>query len=668
MAPPNRFLPKFHRMRYAWFLLFVLLASCTYTAKITDGATAVERKQYSVAVPMLQKEYKRAKTRSQKGKIALDLATALRETGDDAAAIDWFQTAYDNGAGPDALRERAAALKRQERYEEAIRVYTDLGFEIGSKYEFRKDIAGAELAQKLLEEGKNKPKEYEVNPAGFNSNQGDYGPVAYAGDIVFTSDRSTATGDDTYNWTGRGFSDLFVVDPATEEVKLFDPALNTTDNEGTPTFSPDGNEMIFTRCSSPAKREAAFCGLYRSERSGDGWLPAERLSFVQPGSNYMHPALSADGNTLYYSAALPDGWGGYDLYYSLRTADGWGEPITMNRGINTPGNEQFPSLDGDTLYFASDGLEGLGGLDIFRTWPMENGRYSAPKNLKTPINSGSDDFAYTIVRREGSGLELETTGYFTSSRPGGQGGDDIYAYTKRVIPPPPPSPDPIEYRNILDVYVVEKILQDPEDPGSKVLGLKPVPNATIVARVGEQTRTVNTNEEGQLSLVLVDDQSYEFRAEREEYLAAVGKFSSRNLPQDPDDPERRYEIELEIERIFRNQEIVLENIYYDFDKADIRSDAEPTLRELSALLDRNPDIRIELGSHTDCRGQDGYNQRLSQERAESAVTYLIGQGIAADRLTAKGYGETQPVASCLCARCTEEEHQRNRRTTFRILE
>lgn len=659
-------------MRHAWLLIpLLLLTACTYTAKITDGATAVDRKQYSVAVPMLQKEYKKAKTRKVKGEVAFNLGNSLRETGKDEEALEWYQKAYDNNAGPPALQEKAAALKRLERYEEAIQVYTDLGFEIGSKYEYRKDIQGAELAMKWRDEEKaGKEQAFEVAPVAFNSRQADYAPVPFGDQLVFTSDRSASTGEEKYKWTGRGFSDLFSVDiDGSASADPFASNLNTENHEGTPAFSADGQEMIFTRCSSPAKRADAYCALYRSERLGDGWGPAQLLPFIKPGHNYMHPALSQNGKRLYFSAVLEDGWGGYDIYVSNRKADGtWGEPILMNRAINTQGNEQFPTLDGDTLYFASDGLEGMGGLDIYRTHPMSNGRFSAPKNLRNPVNSGADDFGFTVVRRQGTGLDQTTTGYFSSARSGGEGSDDIYAYTLKVLPPPPPDPTPITYRNVLDVYVVEKIYEEPGNPRSRVLGKKPVPNATIQASIGDQSRTVNANEEGQLSLVLVDDQQYQFRADRDEYLAAEGTFSSRNLPKDPEAPEQRYELELELEKIFRNQEIVLENIYYDFAESFIREDAKPSLDQLTALLQRNPEIKIELGSHTDCIGKDGYNQTLSEARAQAAVAYLVEQGISEDRLAYQGYGEKQPIVECICERCSEEERQRNRRTSFRILE
>lgn len=658
-------------MHNLWPLLSVLfvVSACTYTAKITDGATAVDRKQYHVAVPMLEREFEKAKTRSAKGEIAYNLARAYVETGRDEEALGWFQTAYDNNAGPAALEGKADAFKRLERFEDAVRTYTDLGFEIGSRYEYRKQIAGAERAQKWREqEAEGKEREYVVADAGFNSPRADYAPVVFEDRIVFTSDRAAAVGDETYNWTGRGFSDLFIVDPTTDGPAVsFDAGLNTPDHEGVAAFHPDGKEVIFTRCSAPAKREDAYCGLYYAERLGNGWGPARPLPFVRPGVNYMHPALAPDGDKLYFSALLEEGWGGYDLYVSNRSPEGWSEPLLMNRAINTQRNEQFPSLDGDTLYFASDGHEGMGGLDIFRTYPLPNGRYAAVKNLRTPVNSGADDFGFSIYERTGSGPDATVTGYFSTARPGGAGSDDVYRYTKRVLPPPP-DPTPVAYKNVLDVFVVEKIYAEPGNPDSRVLGRKPVPNATLVASIGEQSRTVTTDEEGRLSLILVDDQNYQFRAERADYLAAEGRFSSRNLPRDPDEPEQRYELELELDRIFLNREIVLDNIYYDLDESFIREDAKPTLNRLSTLLTRNPDIKIELGSHTDCRGRDAYNQQLSEARAESAVAYLIERGIDAGRLSARGYGEEDPVAECICERCSEAEHQRNRRTSFRVVE
>lgn len=649
-------------------LLLLFIAGCAYTTKVTDGKTAVERKQYSVAIPLLKKEFNRAKLRSEKGKIANNLAYAYEQTGQDEAAETWYLNAYNNSAGTDALKGRAAALKRLERYDEAIEVYTELGLEIGSRYEFRNQILGAQVAMGWLDE---KDKAYQVEAVEFNSQQADYAPVLYSnGQLVISSDRSAATGDETYAWTGDGYSDLFLVDPKSGSVDPFDTRLNTEANEGVPTFSATFDEVIFTRCDAAAKREDAYCGLYHARRQGNAWSLPERLPFVEVGANYLHPALSADGKTLYYSAKTDNGWGGYDIYVVDRTTDNtWGEPQLLNRSINTQGNEQFPYLDGDTLYFASDGHVGMGGLDIYKVYKMQNGSYSSPQNLKPPLNSGADDFGYTILR-EPSPNGVISVGYFTSSRPGGKGGDDIYRYERRPLPPPPPIDEtkPIVYKNVLDVFVVEDIYADPANPRSKKLGKRPLANASVTIKAGGQERTVNTNDEGLLSIVLGENVDYTFLAEEENYLSNNGKFSSKNLPKDPNEPEKRYDLEIKLDKIFRNQEIVLENIYYDFDKSFIRDDAKPSLDKLIEILQVNNQLNIELGSHTDCRGRANYNEELSQRRAQAAVEYLIDNGISAERLLAKGYGASQPAIECICARCTEDEHQTNRRTTFRILE
>ncbi|MEO0625872.1 MAG: flagellar motor protein MotB, partial [Bacteroidota bacterium] len=241
---------RFFLISFSAFAL--LLAGCSYTQKITSGPQAIDRKQYSEAVPLLQREYKRAKTRREKGKTAEMLGLAYAKTGQEEEALTWYRTAYDNGAGTDALRAHADLLKQLERYEEAIEVYNELGLEIGSRFEFRRDIEGAEQAIEWLADDR---IAYEVEAVSFNSSRSDYAPVAYeGGQLVITSDRAEATGDATYAWTGGGFSDLFLVDPRASSVDPFDPAINSADHEGTPAFSPDYQEMVFVRCSG-AKRE-----------------------------------------------------------------------------------------------------------------------------------------------------------------------------------------------------------------------------------------------------------------------------------------------------------------------------------------------------------------------------------------------------------------------------
>ncbi|MEZ4988167.1 MAG: hypothetical protein R2795_24580 [Saprospiraceae bacterium] len=197
---------------------------------------------------------------------------------------------------------------------------------------------------------------FRVEALPFNGANSEYSPVPMGKDLLLiTSDRAAATGDDTYQWTGQGFSDLFVVNLQDNSVSPLAGAVNTEANEGTPALSADGNTLYFTRCDAP-KGEDAYCRIMRSERQSDGnWGTPNYLPFQQAGANYMHPALSADGQTLYFSAQLEDGWGGYDLYSVPIVNGAWGEPVILGRAINTPADEQFPQLDQDTLYFASSG-------------------------------------------------------------------------------------------------------------------------------------------------------------------------------------------------------------------------------------------------------------------------------------------------------------------------
>lgn len=629
---------------------------------------AVDRKQYSVAVPMLKKEFSKAGSRIEKGKIAYQLGLAYDGLNQGADALNWYKTAYDNQYGMDALKAYAYSLKQNEQYAEAALAFKDLGLELGTPYEYRKEIRACEIVAEWAEEAR---QEYAITPFVGNSSGADYAPVIYGADeILITSDRAKATGDETYNWTGKAFSDIFLINTSTGEATSFDSSINTEANEGTPAFAPDRSAVYFTRCTAP-KGDDAFCKIYRSEVATDGgvWSTAQALDFQEAGINYMHPALSEDGQTMYLSSDHPDGWGGFDIYVSVLEDGKWGEPTLLGRSINSGRDEQFPSLDADTLYFASSGHTGLGGLDVFSSYKMKSGNWSPAFNLRPPINSGNDDFGYVVDRSTAGNGKVLHSGYF-SSRRGEVGGDDIYRFDKVELPPlpEPTEPEVINYKNVLDVYVVENIYEDPTNPNSRILGRRPLPGAQLNVKLGKEERTVEIDESGKISLNLQDNSIYEFFAAKEGYLNNEDKFSSIGIGKDPNNPEQLFEVEILLDRIFVDREIVLENIYYDFEEWFIRADAQPTLRELSDILGRNPDIRIEMGSHTDCRGTDRYNEDLSQKRAQSAVDFLIQEGIAADRLEAKGYGESSPAIDCLCNRCSEDEHQSNRRTTFKILQ
>lgn len=649
-------------------LLLVLLTSgCTYTQKVKDGHFAYDRKQYSVAVDLLDKEFKKEKSRVEKGKIAFLIGESLRNMNQPLPASEWYKTAYDNAYGVDALREYAYSLKAAEQYDEAMKTFKELGIEIGSPYEYRREIAACKVAQGWLDE---KRKSFSIAEASFNTRWSDYAPVLFQDiDLVFSSDRPAATGEENYHWTGNDFSDLFVVTLPSGNPTAMPAPISSEVNEGAASFDASFTKMVFTRCSGE-KGKDQYCQLVSSEFTGDHWTIPEPLAFQQEGVNYGHPSLSADGKTLYFSCNSKEGWGGYDIWVSTFENDAWSEPNLLGRTINSIGNEKFPWLDGDTLYFASDWHPGMGGLDIFKTWRMANGAWVPVQNLKPPINSGSDDFALVIDRRASLPEGTIYRGYFSSNRPGGSGSDDIYQFERVTLPPElePTEPVAVDYKMILNGYVLEKIFSETDNPDSKLLGRKPLAGAEVKVYFGKKTKTFTVGDDGFFSFELDENQEYVIHASKDGYLKGETLFSTVGIGKDPNNPVQTFEVELVLDKIYLNREIVLEDIYYDFDKWNIRPDARPTLDKLTRDLELNPNIRIMLASHTDCRGTDRYNDDLSQKRAQSAVDYLISKGINPDRLTAKGFGEQQPKVNCVCARCTEEEHQLNRRTTFTILE
>lgn len=655
-------------------LLVLLITSCTYVEKIKDGSTAFDRKQYAVAIPMLKKDHKKAKSRIEKGKISYKIANSYTNLNKNQEAIEWYLAAYENGYGVDALKGYAYGLKQSEQYKEAMTAFKNLGIEIGSPYEYRREITACKQAIDWAGESKN--PQYSINLADFNTTKSDYAPTVYQDDyLVITSDRSSSLGDDTYNWTGNNFSDLFIVNTESKNVQSFEAPINTADNEGTVSFTEDYTEMYFTRCSNNDKYADTYCYIMRSTYEGGSWSTPEHIKlFEEENVNYGDPSVSKDGSTLYFSANHPDGWGGHDIYLSERTPDGWTDPRLLSRTVNTAGNERFPFIDADTLFFSSDYLPGMGGLDIFRTYKMDNRSWSPAHNLRAPVNSGSDDFSYIVDPRAQKDKDILQIGYFTSTRENGVGGDDIYQFVKRVPPPPPPvdtaapPPPPIVYKMILEGYVLEKIYESKNNPNSRVLGRKPLNGATVIIQFGNKEETVTVGEDGLFTLTLAEEMDYDFAASKADYLNNNATFTSKGIGKDPNNPVTTYTVEIVLDKIFRNTEITLENIYYDYDQWNIRKDAEPTLNELATLLAKNPQINIQLASHTDCRGNANYNEELSQKRAQSAVDYLISLGIPESRLTPKGYGENSLAIDCGCNRCSEEEHQANRRTTFKILD
>jgi len=649
-------------------LSVVFLGGCTYTLPIRDGDTATERLQFANAVSFYQRDLEKARTRVERGRIALKLAEAYTRMNRPDKALPYFQQAWNDQAGIAALRGKAYALKSLERYPEAIEAFRQLGEEIGSSYEYRRDIQSCETAMRWL--AAKGPASLAVSPLPLNSRYADYAPFPLPdGRLLFSSDRPSPQQKEIYAWTGRPFSGIFIADPeggtTGTDLPTFLDLINSAANEGVPRMDTTGH-LYFTRCGDGADPQDRFCRIFQTKQDGDRWLEPVMLPFCTGSFNYGHASPTPDGQMLYFASDDPSGMGGYDIYMTMRTADGWLEPVLLPPTINTTGNEKFPWMDADTLYFASDHHPGMGGLDLFRSQRLGGRAWSTPENLLPPLNSGADDFAFLWAGQDReNGLRF---GYFSSSRSGGSGDDDIYLARERIPPVDPPAADTVlSHQFVLDIFILSRIFQQPDDPNSPVLGRRPVEGARLRISGGADT-TAFSQMDKPVTLHIEPGRLYELEVSAVDFLNTRARFDARDLRTDPRVALQRFELEVLLDRLFVEKEIVLENIYYDFDRWEIRPDAEPTLNKLAAMLQANPGIVIELASHTDCRGAAVYNQELSQRRAQSAVDYLIALGIAENRLRARGYGKSRPAADCLCSRCSEAEHQKNRRTTFRILE
>lgn len=498
-----------------------------------------------------------------------------------------------------------------------------------------------------------------------NTKNSEFGPVFYKGGIIFASDRKKVFRDERiYEWTNRGYLDLYYSEPRffrdfwdemTRPEKL--PLLNQTWHDGPVCFSQDFTRIFVTRTL---------------ETKGKGLkdqLPASHLqifhAIIKPGKkviynpfplnskNYSvgHPSVSEDGKKLVFSSDMPGGSGGSDLYMTEMKGGRWSNPKSLGPGINSFGDEVFPYLANDsTLYFSSDGLPGLGGLDLYESH-LKNGVWQKPVNLQAPVNSSYDDFG--IVFQKG-----KMDGFFSSDRPGGMGMDDIYAFRNYSREPVPGKQVISTVPDKQSLLMASGIVRDKQT-------LLPLDSATIFvanARTGDVTIAMSDSQ-GIYTVQVEDGTLYAAKAMKKGYFYDCSTFrfnltgSSSPLQIPTDLLPEKYQL---------NQIFPLKNIYYNTDQWVVRDDAEETLDRLAALMKEYP-IHIELSSHTDSRAPADYNKILSQKRAEAVVRYLILKGIHPARMVAMGYGESRLINRCADGvKCSESEHQVNRRTEFKV--
>lgn len=631
--------------------------------KIRDGNSAFELRKYALAIELLGEEYEKTNIPERKSEKAFLLGESHYRMGNYKMASNWYEESIRYNYGVEAAEAYAGTLMNLEQYRQAEKAYQTLLSDFGRLDEWENAVAVAKVAQSWIDEADDRP--IRVNRVDFNSQYSDYSAVEFSADVlVFSSDRfNPEYRDDTYSWTGRHFFNYFTYDQKTGQYTDQFDFLNSEFNEGTMAFSKDRKTVFFTRCIT-TDEEDGFCNLYLSKQSETGfWSDPEKLPFQEEGANYAHPTTNEDGSMVIFSYKPVDSEEGYNLYVSYQRGPEWVSPILLEGNINTTGNETFPFLHNDSLYFSSDGHPGMGGLDIFKAVLQPNGSWGQIENLRPPFNSGADDFGFVVSEFDSKDEDILQIGYFTSSRNGAI--DDIFYFEQFA-----PEDDEIEditYSLRLEGIVFEHLYQDPSDPNSKKLGVQNLPNATVEIIGPDQSQTIETGTDARFQDQIEFGKDYIVAASAPGYLRKTREVKASQIEKNPDNPRMVVAVDLTLDRLFTDKEIVLDDIYYDFDRWAIREDAKPTLIQLATILKDNPNLKIELSSHTDCRGSETYNLELSQNRAQSAVDFLIENGITSHRLTAKGYGETNPRVNCPCDQCTEEQHQQNRRTSFTIL-
>lgn len=653
------------------------------------------------------------------------MADMYRIRGMHAEAADWYSKAVTmEGAEPIHTYHYAQSLRSIGNYPEAEKQYRRYA-ELNPN-----DSRGTEIAFGLSDIArfyKDSSRYFIKNVYELNTDKADYSPTWYKNGLAFVS--AGQKGKIDTRWSGQNFFDLYFAEYDTitkrfSQTKLFGNRIESDYHEGPATFDSTFTKMIFTRNNVIKRAKKSEEGiiklnLFQSERTGEEWGKVTRLPFNSTEYSCGHPTMTKDGRLLIFASDMPGGLGGQDLYYVEYKAESWSEPVNLGPSINTPGDEVFPFLHEDgTLVFASDARAGLGGLDIYLAQKTGDKKWGNVQNIGAPINSRFDDFGL-IYNQE------KTKGYFTSNREGGKGDDDLYyfdntrfrlkvfVYDKNTgigiekawvsvventdtIKRLETDKDgretvkleygksytfkagkqgyrsnyvvintrefnanedvriPLQQGVVLEALVVDKVTQ------------KPIENAVVTIQhetLGSDSAITKSNGISYFRLKI--DQNYKATADKFGYFLTSPQYiSTINISENQD----TLRVKLELNYLAAGAIVKLENIYYDFDKYNIRKDAAEELDRLVDLMKKYPKMKIEMRSHTDSRGSDAYNLTLSNNRAKSAAQYIVKKGIDKSRIVYKGYGETLPVNHCTNnVPCSEEEHQLNRRTEFKVL-
>lgn len=637
----------------------------------------------------------------------------------------------------------AAVLAINKKYEESVKWMKEYNKLVKNDSRSRRWLENSSFYKDLQKD----KGIFKIENLNINTKQEDFGTAYYKDKIVFASTREgIELIKRKWNWNDLPFLNLFIATPDSnlhfKDFKLFYKKVNKKFHEGPASFSKDGNFMAFTRNNYRGKSSDGIIKLevYTSEYKHGKWQKPVPLHFNSKEYSVGHPSLTPDGKTMYLASDMPGGIGGVDLYVIHRKKDGsWTDPENLGETINTEGNEMFPFIHPEGfLIYSSDGLPGLGGLDVFIALKDGN-KFKKPENLGVPINSNYDDFALILD-------DQQESGYFSSNRVGGKGDDDIYLFrllrplNKKLIVGVAKDQngnilsgvevnlydengnvvatvvtgadgkyqfeaEPNKFYSLdgtkpeykkgtntadthTDDYIIEANLVLEISPKFSLYciikdeqTMQPLDSVKVsmVDKIKNKTEIIYTPKTGDFyrklnDRKLNDSLSYELTLEKEGYLTKKFVYNQKlyregqyNMHEEMNFLMQKIEKGLDLGKI-----ININPIYFDLDKSNIRPDAAIELDKIVKVMNDNPTMVIELGSHTDCRGSKEYNRKLSDRRAKSSAAYIKARITNPERIYGKGYGESQLVNKCECegsrkVPCTEEEHQQNRRTEFKII-
>lgn len=588
------------------------------------------------------------------------LADCYRYTNNYSRAEFWYGKAITYpGASPKCFYQYGQMLKVNQKYEQAKGVFEKYARLSGVDVVFAQTLINSCDSAMIWN---NEPKDYLIaSREDLNSSYSDFGVAKLAEyAIVFTSNRTFSkkdfkkSDDQDQPYYNLVFSQLDEAGSATS-VEPFSFETPTPYHIATPSFTENFDTLFFTRSfvDKGFKESVNRLEIFFSVRKDTLWSKPTALPINKSNVSMGHPYWDASSKTLYFVSNEANGLGGYDIWFSTLNGGVWSKPLNAGKTLNTPEDEFYPVVKNGQMFFSSKGHAGLGGFDIFQSSINADGQWSRPENLKAPLNTSFDDFSIYYDRTDNKGL-------LSSNRNGQQGSDDIFTFEYTA---------PLGNRYFLDVRsVVVKAGERYALNGAEVkinrIGLEGLFLDTVSVN-GNTYYEIDGDSDYELSVAYPDCFSFDGIINLNTVTPIDTFRLNASLPRQ-DGVILETVVELKSKEI--GAEYQVENIYFDYNKSEIRPDAEEGLSKLITVLQNNPEIKIELGSYCDSRGDSEYNQRLSERRAKSVLKYLVNKGIKRNRLTSKGYGESSLVNECFDGvECSEEEHQQNRRTMFKIV-